>query len=112
MIPILVGSGVPARGASVTLGIANGPAGVPAVMSLGASSGSFNLTPTCRLQNMPIFPAPLIPLALGGTSPGDGTATLPLMLPGSLAAADLYFQAVIVELPNLLVTNPLRMRVQ
>jgi hypothetical protein len=113
-IPALVGVGTPAAGNAVTVGIFNGPAAVPAILTIGTGTAVAPISPNCSLQNLQLLTFAFIPLTLGGANPGEGTVNLPLQLPAGFGPVNLFLQAVVIEIPQLtlVVTNPLQMHVQ
>lgn len=109
-IPLLAGVGTPAPGSGVTVDVINGPGGAPGGLALGLGSGSFPLRPGCLVQILPLANV-ILPLALGGSGAGTGTASVPLQIPSSLRG-DIYFQAVLVDNTTLVLSNAERMHVQ
>jgi hypothetical protein len=106
LIPVLGGSGTPAGNARVDLRYRNGPAMAPAVLALGLGTQTFQLTPACSLQNLPLS-AIIVPLTLSAMGDADLGLTIPV-----LPAFDFYFQGGQVASNVLALTNPLRTHVQ
>jgi hypothetical protein len=114
VIPAMWGSGSPTSNGAGALRIFNSAGAFPAVVTLGFANVRVQITPTCALQNWPIFTSVVFPLALQNSALGDFAATLPLQFPAGLPPMDLYFQAVVIEVPslNVVVTNPVQAHVQ
>jgi len=112
-IPVLAGSGTPQANALVTLGILNGPPAAFGVMTFGTGTGTLPISPTCTLQNMPIFSFVLSFALAGGPNPGEGTYTCRCRS-GRSTARESVFPGGPDRGPqlNLIGTNPLQMHVQ
>jgi hypothetical protein len=92
--------------------VLNGYGGAPAALTFGSGQTAVTFTPTCVLQNFPISTV-VLPLTLGGTTPGKGSASLTLTVPAGAGAADIYFQVVVLEstAQKLVSTNPIQVRI-
>jgi hypothetical protein len=98
----------------VTLEIENGLGGAIALVVVGQGPGSLPLVPSCALQIAPLLPALSIPLALSGSGPGAGSATLAATIPSGSPPAHVYLQVVVADpgaAGGIAATNPIRMRV-
>jgi hypothetical protein len=110
-IPVMSGSGTPAWGNAVTLRVINGPGGAPAVIAFGLGTGSLQILPGCAIQILPLMGF-VLPIALGGTGSGRGTAALPVQIPPGAGPVDLYLQTAIIEGTGLVLTSPVQMHIQ
>jgi len=94
-VPTLATFGCPTPGATVTLQIANGLGGAPAVIGIGAGSSTAPLGP-CVAAILPLLGT--MPMALlHGSGAGNGSHNVPLPLPPNLAPTTLTAQALVVD---------------
>lgn len=111
-VPALCAGGSSAPSGNLTLGIFNAPPATVAVLTIGLAQATLQISPTCVLQNMPVIPTTVV-LNLGGTNPGEGSASVTLTVPPGTPPADIYFQAVAIEGSlNLIATNPIQVHIQ
>lgn len=109
-IPVLAGVGSPAPNSTVTLNVANGPGAAPGGLAIGFGTGAFPLRPGCVVQILPLANV-VLPVVLGGSGAGTGTASVPLQIPGSVQG-DLYFQAALFDGVDIVVSNPEQVHIQ
>lgn len=93
--PTLDFSGVLAAGEQVSLTIAGGLGGAPALTMIGVAGAATSIGGGCTLLVAPT--APVAPLLLGGAGPGGGTAVLSAILPASALLAPLHVQTFVAD---------------
>lgn len=112
-VPTLTGKGCPGPGEAVSLLIADGLGGAPALLLFGTGTGVQNVL-GCPVQVLPLLPLSVM-FALPGAGPGGGALTLNGTVPPSTPPLDLFLQLLIADpgsAGGAAGTNPLRMHVE
>ncbi|MCA8974827.1 MAG: hypothetical protein KDC98_08895 [Planctomycetes bacterium] len=103
-IPILIGSGTPIAGRSVSLQLRLTPTQSFGLLAWGSGSNALQLPwTTCQLEVSPLL------VTDGFVTPASGITTFPIVLPPAFPPIDLYLQCGVVDGGLFALSNAVRM---
>lgn len=106
--PLLVGSGVPARGNSISFEVRAAPASSFGLLALGFGTAAIPFpSVACQLQINPLTSS-----AITFSTDATGNASLGAVIPAGVSQGDYYFQAGLLQSSSFVVTNPLQVHVR
>lgn len=92
-VPTLPGIGCATPGGMITMNLANGLPHANGLILIGLGTGTGAVTPTCSIDNLPLFPV-VLPVSLSAT----GTLTIAAGLPASTPVpSDVYLQTIFAD---------------
>lgn len=96
--PSLTAIGEFKSGSPFTWGVENGLGGAPAIVFLGLGEAAIPTSPGCTLNLAPILVS--FPIPLSGSGPGNGSFSVPQIIPaGTFSGLTIHLQAFVID-PN------------
>ena len=96
-VPELALSGPGLPGTQLTLSISQGLGGSTALLFVGLGQGEIPLGGGCRLLTVPLLPAVIGPLPLGGAGAGTGALTIFGGIPVGVSGVTVTLQSFVVD---------------
>ena len=100
IVPTLTVDGCTTAGSQISVTIAAGLGGSSALILMGAGQAALPIGGGCTLNLSPLIPIVVGPLPLGGAVAGQGSLTLPAVIPSGAPAGSLTIQAFVADAAN------------